>query len=83
MQRWPAVDRDLRRRLLDEVRRRHNVEAGQRSPAERLMRLDELRALVRAIARPDAAAGRAAGSDEPLELLQHMKARFRQAGERP
>ncbi|MBI2895112.1 MAG: hypothetical protein HYY06_16265 [Deltaproteobacteria bacterium] len=76
MKYWPEVDRAVRRRLLAQVRQRHNVEASRLDAARRLSRLDELLALVRSVALPDM---RACGSDEPLELWVTIKARFRQA----
>ncbi len=78
VKRWPAVDRDVRRRLLDELRRRQNAAAKDLTVAQRLARLDALRAPVYAV--PGAAAHLAAGtSDEPIELWLRMKARFREA----
>ncbi len=82
MSSWPAVDRETRHRLLDEVRRRHNVEAGQLEPSQRLERLDQLVALARGLVQSGAVPRRASGQDEPMDLLRRMKARFRQTGER-
>jgi len=79
VKRWPKVDPDVRRRLMREVKRRHNVEAGRRSPAQRLARLDEIVALARELA-PRARLPRTR-SDEDVGLWLRMKARFREAGE--
>ncbi|MCC6902593.1 MAG: hypothetical protein IT377_26715 [Polyangiaceae bacterium] len=76
MHRWPEVDPAVRRRLLDEMRRRQNREAGQLTPAARLARLDDLVELVRALDRRPP--GRS-DSDEPHDVLRRMKRRFREA----
>jgi hypothetical protein len=78
MSRWPTVDRALRRRLLDEVRRRHNVEASEASPAQRVASLDDLVALLRSLERVSTGGRSATSSDEPPELWLRMKMHFRQ-----
>ena len=82
MERWPTVDRALRRRLLDEVRRRQVVDASKLTPAARIARLAELVALSKALGASRSSAAAVASSDEPIELWMRMKARFRRADER-
>jgi hypothetical protein len=72
MNRWPEVDRQLRRQLLNEIRRRHTVDSAAKSATERLRRAEEIAALA-AAAKPPLQAR----SDEPVELWQRLKAKWR------
>jgi len=80
VKRWPSVDPDLRRRLLREMKRRHNVEARERTAADRIARLDELIDLARELS--PTGLPTQTHLDEPPDVWRRMRAHFREASER-